>query len=302
MKIGYPCINLGFACRPSKTFRLASYSDELLQRTVENNLACLDEILKYNVEHHLLFFRLTSDLIPFASHPVCTFRWQEHFAPRFAQSGAYIRNHHMRISLHPDQFTLINSPDETILKRSEAELRYHAEILELMGLDRTAKIQIHAGGVYGDKKASLERFVRRWHQLDQRIRDRLVVENDDRSYTLADCLMLNDATGIPVLFDVFHHAVNSSGESVLQAMERAAATWRMDDGIPMVDYSVQKPGARKGSHADSIDPEGFARFLEESSGVDFDVMLEIKDKERSALRAVEIARDDPRLERGEGAA
>jgi UV DNA damage endonuclease len=285
MKIGYPCLNRSIGCTPSHTFRLRSYSAERLVENVRQNLECLGHILEFNRAHGLLFFRVTSDLVPFASHPVCTFLWEKEFANRFAALGSVIRRNGMRISMHPDQFTLINSPDPAIFERSAAELAYHARVLDLLGLDPTARIQIHGGGVYGDKKASLDRFCARFERLNEKIRRRLVVENDDRQYSVADCLQISRRTGIPVLFDSFHHQLNQNGEDLATAMGLAAATWKKSDGLPMVDYSSQKKGERPGSHTESIDLKNFVRFIAASGTLDFDIMLEIKDKEKSALRA-----------------
>ncbi len=285
MRIGYPCINRTLQCRGNRTFRLKSYSEERLVETVADNLDCLRRILEFNVEHGLLFFRITSDLVPFASHPVCRFDWGERFQKEFRRIGRFINKHKIRISMHPDQFTLINSLKEEIFERSRRELLYHARLLDLLGLNRTAKIQIHTGGVYGDKSSAIKRFIARYHTLEEEIRRRLVIENDDVSYTLADCLAISRKTGIPVLFDVFHHSLNCSGEPAAAAVRLAAGTWKKRDGSLMVDYSSQKPGAARGSHVESIDIRNFRKFLSASRPVDFDVMLEIKDKEKSALRA-----------------
>ena len=295
MRIGYPCINTGLDCRSGKTFHLKSYSEERLIAAVENNLDCLARILEYNTRNDLLFFRITSDLIPFASHPVCRFSWQRHFAAQFSDIGRTVRQHKMRISMHPDQFVVINSPNEEVVENSLRELAYHAQILDLMGLDRSAKIQIHVGGMYGDRGQSLARFARRYAMLSEAVRRRLVVENDDRSYALDDCLQVSAKTGIPVLFDAFHHQVHNHGESAAAALRLAAKTWKKADGPPMVDYSQPAPGRSRGTHAESIDIRRFRRFLSETSALHFDVMLEIKDKERSALKAVKAARHDPRF-------
>ena len=175
MKIGYPCLNYSLDCRANKTFRLKSFSQSRLIETVENNLDCLDQILRYNVENRMLFFRITSDLVPFASHPVCTFNWQKHFAEKFKQLGKFIKQNRIRISMHPDQFTLINSTDPEIFQRSHNELRYHANVLDSMQLDHTARIQIHVGGVYGDKPASMKRFIKRFEIFDEPVRNRLFI-------------------------------------------------------------------------------------------------------------------------------
>ncbi len=295
MRIGYPCQNLTIGCTSARTFRLASYSAERFAETVARNLECLRRILEYNLGNGILFFRITSDLVPFASHPICRVNWQKRFQNEFTGIGHFIKKHRMRISMHPDQFTLINSPKADIFRRSVRELRYHADVLDLMGLGRDAKIQIHVGGVYGDKEASVARFIERYAELPKEIAQRLVIENDDISYTLGDCLEIHSETGVPVLFDIFHHTINSSGETAKDAVRKAAETWRGRDGILMCDFSVQAGGARKGSHAQSIDIRRFKRFLAETRPIDFDLMLEIKDKERSAKRAIEAAGGDPRL-------
>jgi UV DNA damage endonuclease len=287
MRIGYPCINWTIGCKGDRTFRLKSYSEERLIATVETNLNCLQELLAFNVDHTLLFFRITSDLVPFASHPVNRCDWQGHFTRKFKELGAFITRHGIRISLHPDQFTLINSVNTEVFERSVKELLYHAEVLDLMELDTTAKIQLHVGGVYGDKATSIQRFINRFDALDDCIQRRLVIENDDRLYTLRDCLQLHADTGIPVLFDVHHHELNNSGETVHEAFDRFTKTWREEDGVPMVDYSSQEPGKRKGKHAESLDVGQFKQFIEATNEFDFDIMLEIKDKETSALKAVE---------------
>jgi UV DNA damage endonuclease len=197
--------------------------------------------------------------------------------------------------MHPDQFTLINSLDNKVFENSVRELVYHTQVLDLMKLDTSAKIQIHVGGVYKDKERSLSRFVERFGKLEKMIKSRLVVENDDGRYNLKDCLRISALTEIPVLFDVFHHQVNSSGETIQEAFELFTRTWKIGDGLPMVDYSSQKARQRMGSHVDSIDLKEFKIFLDESKTYDFDVMLEIKDKEKSAISALKVASQDERF-------
>lgn len=296
VKIGYPCINYTVPCRGNRTFRLASYSKDRFIATVCGNLACLHSMLDYNAKNGILFFRITSDIIPFASHPICTIDWQHHFGEELYALGDIIREHDMRISMHPDQFVLINAINPDIVMRSINELRYHAALLDAMGLDESAKIQIHIGGMYGNRTASLGRFIERHHTLPPAVKKRLVVENDDRIYTVGDCITISEKTGVPVLFDIFHHELNSSGGTIADVLIRVSSTWQRNDGIPMVDYSSQEPGKKRGNHAHTLNEHHFQRFLHESRGFDFDVMLEIKEKERAACRALELARGDARLE------
>ena len=291
MKIGYPCINRGIGCSSNSTFRLASYTEERLVEKVENNLNCLVKILQYNVQNGFTFFRISSDLVPFASHPVCTFDWAGHFRGQLKKVGEFIKEHNIRISMHPDQFVLINAIKEDVYSRSVNELEYHCTLLDAMGLDRTAKIQIHLGGVYGDKPSAIDRFIARYKSLCEPLKTRLVIENDDRLFSLEDCLRVHDATTIPVLFDSFHHQCLNNGETLKEGLALAATTWQKDDGVPMVDYSSQQQGQRIGAHAETMDLSHFREFLAEVKGLDFDIMLEIKDKEKSAAKGLKVLRD-----------
>ena len=295
MRIGYPCINRSIGCRGDRKFRLGSWSDTRFEATVRDNLACLARILEWNRQQGILFFRITSDLIPFASHPVCTFPWQQHFRGELARIGEFVSASGIRISMHPDQFIILNAPEERIVRRSTTELAYHAELLDLMGLGTAAKIQLHIGGLYGDADGSIRRFIGVFRRLDPLIQRRLVVENDDTRFGAAECLRIHEETGIPVLLDVFHHSCRNQGEDTGEMLQAAGKTWTRSDGTMMVDYSSQHPGKRAGGHADHLDADDFRRFLRISRPHDMDIMLEIKDKEESALAAIAIARDDPRF-------
>ena len=298
MRIGYPCINRTIDCTANSTFRLKSYSETRLKDSIKKNLTCLRKILQFNLEKKLLFFRISSDLVPFASHPINKFNWQKHFQEEYEEIGKFIIKNRMRISMHPDQFTLINSLKEEIFERSKKELVYHAEILDLMKLDKSAKIQIHVGGAYGDKHKSIERFITRFNALDDSIVHRLVIENDHRLYDLDDCLKINAQIQIPILFDVFHHKLNNSvNQKTEESFKLTAKTWHeKKDGIPMVDYSSQKVNGSPKQHTETIDIEDFDLFLKQTKPFDFDVMLEIKDKEKSAIKAVGFANKDWRIQ------
>ena len=290
MKIGYPCINTSIGCTANSTFRLKSYSEKRLISAVQNNLDCLLKILEYNVNHGLLFFRIGSDLVPFASHPICRFGWEKYFKKQFKHIGSFIKKHKIRISMHPDQFTLINSPSRQITKRSIKELEYHRRILDAMCLGTEAKIQIHVGGVYGNKARAIESFVKRYKSLDRKIKNRLVIENDDISYSLKDCLKINQRTKIPVVLDAYHHQILNNGESIRDALIKAKKTWKKKDGLLMVDYSSGRRGKR--THAEHININDFKKFIEKTKGLNFDMMLEIKDKEKSALKAAALLKNE----------
>jgi UV DNA damage endonuclease len=260
-----------------------------LIQTVRDNLAHLEKILKFNVENRLLFFRISSDLVPFASHPICKFNWIDNFKSEFKQLGEYIKANNIRISMHPDQFVILNSSNDKVTDNSINELKYHCNILDAMDLDRTAKVQIHVGGVYGDKPRAIKKFIECYSTLSEAIKKRIAIENDDHLFNLKDCLEIHQQTGIPIIFDNFHHeCFNYSKGSIIQAIKKASLTWKVKDGLPMLDYSSQSKGERKGKHAATLDPLLFCNFIMETQRLDFDVMLEIKDKEKSALAALKL--------------
>ncbi|MFW9830129.1 MAG: UV DNA damage repair endonuclease UvsE [Candidatus Thorarchaeota archaeon] len=295
MKIGYPCINLSFECRSSKTFRLKNYSKQKLIETIKNNLDCLEKILQFNHGNNIQFFRITSDLIPFASHPIMEFDWQNYFKERFKGIGKYIKDSKMRITMHPGQYTVINSTNLKVVKNSIKELKYHTQVLDLLELDSSAKIITHVGGVYGNKQQSIKRFIEQYNKLDDDIKSRYVIENDDKSYDLNDCMNIHTETGIPVILDVYHHSCKSSGESIEEAIEKVSGTWKNKDGIPILHYSSEHPIKGKCRHADEIDINHFKKFIVRTRSFDYDLMLEIKNKEKSAILAIETLINDTKF-------
>lgn len=307
MRIGYPCANRTQKLHTNHSFQMKSFGIEKIKEKVAENIRDLKKMLEYNLEHDLLFFRIGSEFVPFASHQLMRtlaeekkWRWQDHFAKDLRDIGNFVLEHKMRISMHPDHFCLINSTSEDILQKSIYELEYHADLFECMQLDSTHKFQIHVGGVYSDKQKSMQRFVDRYNKsLSDRVKRHLVIENDDHLFSLDDCIWIHERCGVPILFDTLHHeCLNTSGETQRQAFKRAAATWKRErDGIPMVDYSSQstEENAKRGKHADRVNMEHFELILcnqimrvEDDNGlyIPMDVMLEIKDKESSALDCI----------------
>ena len=288
MKIGYPCINTTINCTTNSGFRLRNYSKKLLREKTSNNLACLKKVLEFNVKNNLLFFRIGSGLVPFASHQVCQDDWFNFFKPEFKKIGDYIKKNKIRISMHPDQFVVLNALDKKIVKKSIKEINYHCLVLDLMELNSQAKVQIHVGGVYQEKQKSIARFIENYLELKPEIKKRLVLENDHLSYSLKDCLLINKQTNIPIVFDLYHHQCLNNRETVSQAISQANQTWQKKDGQLMVDYSEKQLGKRKGVHGQKINSLKFRRFLEQTKNIDFDIMLELKEKEKNALKAVKI--------------
>lgn len=290
-----PLMNIGFVgdskvlgVSTGRKFRLASYSRERFLETCEMNIKNLDRTVRYASDSGFRFYRINSQLIPFASHPVCKAPWREVFAEPLREIGAFIRKSGMRISMHPDQFVVLNAREPQVVRAAVDELLYHAAVYTLLGLGREHKFQLHVGGIYGDKDESIRRFIRSYKELPEEVKRHLVIENDDRLYSVADCYRIYQETGVPILLDIFHHEMLNNGELVVEAVSLCRSTWQPEDGLPMIDYSSQAAGGRPGKHTDSIDMEHFAAFLKMLPSDDFDIMLEIKDKDVSGMKALEF--------------
>ncbi|MFC6464118.1 UV DNA damage repair endonuclease UvsE [Marinilactibacillus sp. GCM10026970] len=289
MSIGYPCITVGVADTKQKTCRKASATEEHLSSLIEHNLTALKHIIEFNGHHQIRLFRISSDIIPFASDKeVNTLNWSEQFFDQFQELGQLISQYKMRVSMHPGQYTVLNSPDEDVVKRAIADLEYHTLFLDSLGVDSSSKLILHVGGVYGDKGSAMDRFVEVYNSLSENIKDRLVIENDDRSYTIEEVLTISERTGAPAVYDNLHNAINSSDDSKSDAhwIKKAKQTWKTRDGRQKTHYSQQQMNNRTGSHSKFIAIDEFMKYYSEVEELDIDIMLEVKDKNLSAVKCV----------------
>ncbi len=283
-RIGYPCVSLLLDRTTNHTCTLKNATPERLRALIRRNLDDLLAILRHNSEHGWLLFRIGSSVIPFGSHPINTIPWWREFKRELQETGALIRRESMRVSFHPGQYTVLNSPDAGIVARAVKEIVYSARFLSELGLDFEHKIVLHIGGTYGDKAAAVERFCAAMLEIEPDVRRRIVIENDEHSYTPADVLAIAQQTNLPVVFDNLHYLANP-GEGALEELIPAVfRTWREMDGRPKVHFSAQAIGRRRGHHADGVDPAEFRTWIERWSLFgDFDLMLEAKHKDRALL-------------------
>jgi UV DNA damage endonuclease len=187
--------------------------------------------------------------------------------------------------MHPGQYTVLNSPNEEVVQRAVDDLNYHARVLDSLSVGTKNKIVLHIGGVYGEKSAATERFRMNYTKLPEQVKRRLVIENDDKCYSIDEVLLIGQELDIPVVFDNLHHAVNPGpGGSDCEWIAACRKTWREGDGIQKIHYSQQAAGKTRGSHAESIRLLSFLDFCKALPDDDLDIMLEVKDKNLSAVK------------------
>ena len=270
------------------------------------SLEYVDAILDHLDRHDIRMYRLSSDLAPYATHPDMP---QFHHMVRdsaveLRAVGAKAKRLGIRLSFHPSQFVVLNSPDPELVRKCTWDLASQAEMLDRMELGPEAVLVIHVGGTYGDRAAGNRRWVETWHNLPEHVRRRLVLEHDDLRYSAADVLWIHGHTGVRLVFDYQHFwCLNPERLEMRPTLEAILATWPA--GVrPKLHFSSPNTGMRElkrkdrktgkartvnvapvwTGHADFCNPFEFATFMRAASGLEFDVMLESKAKDLALIR------------------
>jgi UV DNA damage endonuclease len=310
-RLGFPVKLMGRPDLPSNDARRWSNGPHL-----KTSLEYLDAILDHLAKLRIPMYRMSSDLAPYATHPdMPQFHGMvQESASELAAIGAKARALDIRLSFHPSQYVLLNSPDPKLTAKSVWDLLSQAEMLDRMELGPEAVLVTHVGGAYEDPKAARARWVESWKTLPEPVRRRLVLEHDDLRFSAADTLWIHEQTGAPLVFDHQHFwCLNPEGLDLRETLARMLATW--PDGVrPKVHFSSPRtelrevkrkdPKTRKVStklvapvwsgHADFVHPFEFVTFMRTAEGLAFDVMLEAKAKDLALARLrIDLLRYSP---------
>ena len=299
MAIGYACIQLGKVNTKLSTIYVKNFDQEKFNQIVENNLNALESIINYNIKNNIKLFRISSDIIPLSTHPINNVCWQEIFKDKLFEIGELVKKNNIRVTMHPGQYTVLNSPDEEVVKRAIADLSFHNKFLDSLNCDYSSKMIIHIGGVYSDKKSAIERFITNFEKLDDNIKKRLIIENDDKSYNINDVLYISSKIHIPVVFDNLHHQLNppeSNSLNQYQLIEKCNKTWKSTDGKQKIHYSQSANNFKNGAHSQYIKAEQFLDFYNNLIDQDIDIMLEVKDKNLSAVKCNLLTKENLKIQ------
>jgi len=289
MNIGYACINMTLGSQKPrittnrgmirKTFdeKGISYVSELALQNVRD----LIEVVKWNEKNGIKFYRMSSDMFPWMSeYEFVDLPDYKKISVLLSGIGNLANKYGQRLSFHPGPFNVLASPSDNVVKKTIVELNKHSQIMDLMGLSRTPynKINIHVGGVYGDKTSALQRWVDNFKLLDESTKSRLTIENDDKqsAYTVRDLMFIHENTGIPIVFDYHHHTCHNGGMTHQEALEIAISTWPKNI-VPAVHVSEPRDEKMFRAHHD------YVRSRVNNYGHNIDIMMEAKAKELSVL-------------------
>ncbi|MFL6594595.1 MAG: UV DNA damage repair endonuclease UvsE [Chthoniobacterales bacterium] len=270
------------------------------------SLRYLAKIFDYLEANDIHMYRMSSDIAPYVTHPdMPQFHGMiEECADELKSLGKRARSSGLRLSFHPSQFIVLNSPDPILVQKSIADLAAQTQMLDLMELGPEAVVVVHAGGTYGDTDSGCARWIQTYKLLSPAIRRRLVLENDDLRYSAGDVLKIHDETGVPLIFDHQHFWCHNPEQLELrETVERFLRSWRR--GVrPKIHFSSPRTELRElkrkvrnsrkkklvlqppvwTGHADFCQPFEFIAFMRLLDGLKFDVMLEAKSKDLALLR------------------
>lgn len=286
MRLGYACINKTLdktfrACRVSTVEKLGI--DVIKERTLEN-INLTKEIIEWNISNEILFYRLTSDIVVLATHPINTWDWRndQDFLNICSEINELQKNNNLRFSMHPGQYDVLNSPNKVVVKNTKQDLMYHNDFLNLVsGTD----IILHLGGKYGDKENALKRLINETNSMPLDVKQKLRFENDDKVYTVTDALYVSEKTNVPVCFDIHHHFCNPTDEDLEYELKRVWKSWE-GFGIPKVHISTGRESKVDRRHHELISSIDFDQLLIHLNGQDVDVMIEAKSKEQAILNLI----------------
>ncbi|GGE82196.1 UV DNA damage repair endonuclease UvsE [Priestia taiwanensis] len=255
----------------------------------KQNITNTKRALFYNIAHGIPLYRISSTIVPLATHREVEFDYISLFDKEWKELGEIVKNHNLRVSFHPGQFTLFTSDKETITQNAVTDMTYHYNVLKAMGLEEESMLNIHVGGAYGNKAKAIERFHENIQLLPIPIKKQMTLENDDKTYTAEETLAVCEKENIPLVFDYHHHLANRSNEILENMLPRIFNTWQHIKLIPKVHISSPKSEKEFRSHAEYVDMTFVQPFFEiaKTCKLDFDVMVESKAKDKAMLQLVE---------------
>lgn len=294
-------IRLGYACvaetldhvTSSSTYTYTNFLKEhdfnKLDHVIESNLEDLEKILLYNQKNNIHFYRLSSKIIPLATKEDVEFDYINKYKSNYQKISKIINESKMRVDFHPDQFCVLNSTKKEVVESTIHSLEYHYQILEALEIKDKVLI-LHIGSNTFGKENSLKRFIHNFNKLPNYIKKCIAIENDDKVFTIKDCLYLNQVLGIPIVLDYHHYLCNHDDDDLFCYIDEIFRTWK--GRVPKIHFSSPKSKIKKEfrSHHDYIDVNSFIHFLQclqsSSSIKKLDIMIEAKKKDEALFRLV----------------
>lgn len=297
MRLGYccHCLSLGKKAK-FKTMRVSQAEklsvndryDEVQKRT-RHNFSVLYDIMKWNIENNINMYRVSSDLAVLHTHDICDYDFRNdsvvlELCDKIKNMAKY---NDIRLTIHPSQYSVINSDKEHVFQNTIISLQYHYDLMQLLGIDYMC---LHVGGKTGGVEAGKERFVENFMRLPQHIQKSIMLENDDKSYNVEDTLELCETLDIPVCVDFHHDRVLGSTSHISVYIDRIMNTWNGNTPVSHLSSSADEDKIIN-KHHDYIMLADFNRVIGITNGK-FDIEFECKKKDLALLEFINSAESE----------
>ena len=319
-------LNLGLVCintilrnsRPevfcSRSCVRRTFSVERAKQLALQNIADIIKMLDWNYAHNIYCMRLSSDIFPHIDDQellhlqdiemldeddilYSPYYKESVYTINFARdalkkAGDHAKKLGIRILMHPAQFNQVGALEQKVFINTYKNLKHHADILDLMGIDNNGVLIVHGGGTYGNREKTIDRWIKQFHMLHDNIKRRLVIENCEDSYNTEHVLYISKMCNIPVVFDFHHYACwRGTQKSIHDLMPEIIKSWNSADSINnrtvLMHVSEQAEGKSIGAHSDYIETIPSILFIlcdkNNINCVHVDLEIEAKMKEQAIL-------------------
>jgi len=288
IRLGYACITKTLDITSSHTITYTNYEklskEEQYKKLTEIttlNLNNLEQILIYNIKNNIHFYRMSSNIIPLATHNKVDYDALKIFKEKLEHLGQLINKNNLRVDIHLDPYCVLNSTNKDVVNSTINIIKFHKNMLKEMNI-KTNMI-MHIGSNTFGKQNSIKRFINNFKLLDEESKKLIILENDDKIFNIKDTLEICKTLNIPMVLDYHHHICNNDNLKLEDYIEEIFKTWKND--IPKIHLSSPKNKKEYRSHHDYIDINDFINLIKAINiNKDFDIMIEAKEKDEALFK------------------
>lgn len=299
IRLGLCCINTELRKKDifcSRTMIRKNFTVKKAMELSLKNIKDISTLAEWNAKNNIFVFRLSSDIFPHFTDDETEPYTIDFALEALKEAGDICKKYNQRITMHPGQYNQVGAIEERVFENTIKDLKMHADILDAMGMGEDSVICVHGGGVYGNKKETIERWINQFYILPDNVQKRLAIENCERCYSVVDCLKIAEECNIPLIFDCHHYDCfnliykdeKKEQIDISDYMDRVVNTWKKRGIKPLFHVSQQRQGAKIGTHSDFITELPFYYLSFPDKYGDLDIEIEAKLKEQAILKLYEI--------------
>lgn len=301
LRIGYCCLNVklrSLGIFTSRTCRLETIKERGINYSYElahKNLDDMAAIFKWNHEHRIHVFRMSSEIFPFSTHPDYEKIYDlTQFEETLTKLGKLAKIYNQRLTFHPGQHCVLASKSDNVIKNAVIDVNFHAKILDMMDVNKDGVIVLHGGSKQDGTLESLKRLKKSYELLSKSAKQRLTLENCETMFAVEDLIPISEELKIPIILDFHHHNINPGTIDLKSLIQSVLNVWHFRNITPLFHLSESKPGVKvtdnimiRRAHSDYV--QSFPiELLETVKYHRIDLDIEAKQKDKAVLKLYEI--------------